>query len=80
MTDLTRTSDSWLTSAPHQQWLHNQGQALLDFAKAARVPLGFAGLDRFGKRPDDAPARALRPWSINGVQPGRPWIWARAKL
>ncbi len=56
MTDLTRTSDSWLTSAPHQQWLHNQGQTLLDFAKAARVPLGFAGLDRFGKRPDDAPA------------------------
>ena len=39
MTDLTRTHDSWLTSASHQQWLRDQGQALVDFAKAARVPL-----------------------------------------
>ncbi|MFU0838580.1 MAG: hypothetical protein ACFWUJ_08675 [Pseudomonas fragi] len=35
MTDLTRTHDSWLTSASHQQWLRDQGQALVDFAKAA---------------------------------------------
>ncbi|MFJ7884103.1 AGE family epimerase/isomerase [Pseudomonas sp. NPDC096917] len=54
MTDLTRASDSWLTSASHQLWLHDQGQALLDFAKAARIPFGFASLDRFGKRPNDA--------------------------
>ena len=27
---------------------------LVDFAKAARLPFGFASLDRFGKRPNDA--------------------------
>ena len=59
MTDLTRTSDSWLTSVPHQQWLQDQGQALVDFAKAARVPDGFAQLDCFGRRPDDAPANTV---------------------
>ena len=59
MTDLTRTNESWLTSAPHQQWLRDQGQALVDFAKAARVPSGFAQLDRFGRRPDDAPADTI---------------------
>lgn len=59
MTDLTRTSDSWLTSVPHQQWLRDQGQALVDFAKAARVPDGFAQLDCFGRRPDDAPANTV---------------------
>ena len=59
MTDLTRASDSWLTSLPHQQWLHEQGQTLLDFAKAARVPHGFAQLDRFGRRADTAPADTI---------------------
>ena len=59
MTDLTRTHDSWLTSASHQQWLRDQGQALVDFAKAARVPSGFAQLDRYGRRADDAPADTL---------------------
>ncbi len=54
MTDLTRASDSWLTSTSHQRWLHDQGQVLVDFAKAARLPFGFASLDRFGKRPNDA--------------------------
>ena len=54
MTDLTRASDSWLTSTSHQRWLHDQGQVLVDFAKAARLPFGFASLDCFGKRPNDA--------------------------
>ena len=34
--------------------LDDQGQVLVDFAKAARLPFGFASLDRFGKRPNDA--------------------------
>jgi len=74
MTDLTRTNESWLTSAPHQQWLHEQGRALVDFAKAARVPLGFAQLDRFGQRPDDATAdtvttaRMVHSFSLAHIQ------------
>ncbi|HBP49952.1 MAG TPA: sugar isomerase, partial [Pseudomonas sp.] len=56
MTDLTRANESWLTSPTHQQWLRDQGQALVDFAKAARVPCGFAALDPFGRRPNNAPA------------------------
>ena len=56
MTDLPHARDSWLSSVSHQQWLQDQGQALLDFAKASRVPDGFASLDRFGQRPNDAPA------------------------
>ena len=59
MTDLTRANESWLTSPTHQQWLRDQGQTLVDFAKAARVPSGFAALDRFGRRPDNAPADTL---------------------
>ncbi|MFP3515182.1 AGE family epimerase/isomerase [Pseudomonas sp. SIMBA_077] len=59
MTHPTRTHESWLTSASHLKWLHDQGQTLVDFAKAARVPLGFASLDRLGKRPNDALADTL---------------------
>ena len=59
MTDLTRANESWLTSPTHQQWLRDQGQTLVDFAKAARVPSGFAALDTFGRRPDNAPADTI---------------------
>ena len=59
MTDLTRANESWLTSPIHQQWLRDQGQALVDFAKAARVPCGFAALDPFGRRPNNAPADTI---------------------
>ena len=59
MTDLTRANESWLTSPTHQQWLRDQGQALVDFAKAARVPCGFAALDPFGRRPNNAPADTI---------------------
>lgn len=56
MTDHPQARDSWLMSTAHQHWLHNEGQRLLEFAKAARVPDGFASLDRRGQRPHDAPA------------------------
>ena len=56
MTDLPQARDSWLSSVSHQQWLHDQGQSLVDFAKAARVPNGFASLDRLGQRANDAQA------------------------
>lgn len=74
MTNLTRTNESWLTSPSHQQWLHDQGQALVDFAKAARVPLGFASLDRLGQRPNDAQvdtvttARMVHSFSLAHIQ------------
>lgn len=39
---------SWLRRGPHQRWLDMQGQRLLDFYRAARVPDGFAALDDCG--------------------------------
>lgn len=61
MTDLPQARDSWLSSVSHQQWLHDQGQSLVDFAKAARVPNGFASLDRLGQRANDAQADTVTP-------------------
>ncbi|WP_187331839.1 AGE family epimerase/isomerase, partial [Pseudomonas endophytica] len=74
MTHPTRIHESWLTSASHLKWLHDQGQTLVDFAKAARVPMGFACLDRWGKRPDDAladtvtTARMVHSFSLAHIQ------------
>lgn len=74
MTHPTHTYESWLTCTSHLKWLHDQGQTLVDFAKAARVPLGFASLDRLGKRPDDAlvdtvtTARMVHSFSLAHIQ------------
>ncbi len=56
MIDLTRTHAGSMASVAHHQWLDEQGRTLIEFAKAARVPQGFACLDRFGRRPDEADA------------------------
>ncbi|WP_407310463.1 AGE family epimerase/isomerase [Pseudomonas sp. nanlin1] len=52
-------SSSWLSSTAHLAWLNSQGQQLLDFAKASRLPVGFGSLDRYGQLPADALADTM---------------------
>lgn len=58
LTDLS--SDSWLHNPTHLAWLHAEGQRLLQFALAAKVPDGFAALDRHGQLPKGARAETLQ--------------------
>lgn len=59
MDTLAIAADSWLNSPAHLHWLQIQGQRLLDFAKAARVPDGFAGLDTNGRLPPGSTAQTV---------------------
>ena len=44
----------------HRQWLQAEGQRLLDFSKASRLPTGgFCGLDAAGERPQGATADTI---------------------
>lgn len=46
----------WLGSGAHARWLETESRALLDFARAARVPHGFGYLDDAGTVAPEAPA------------------------
>jgi mannose/cellobiose epimerase-like protein (N-acyl-D-glucosamine 2-epimerase family) len=59
MSDVSLAGDSWLYSAEHALWRRNQGQRLLDFAKAARQPDGFGSLDAQGRLPANEPAGTM---------------------
>ncbi|MBD1552715.1 AGE family epimerase/isomerase [Pseudomonas typographi] len=45
---------SWLRKPGHHRWLEDEGDRLLAFARAARMPGGFGSLDGFGRLPADA--------------------------
>ncbi|WP_449434666.1 D-mannose isomerase [Pseudomonas putida] len=59
MDNLDLPAGSCPGSPAHAAWLQAEGQRLLSFAKASRVPQGFAGLDAQGKLPCDAIAETL---------------------
>jgi len=48
-----------LLDFPTEPWLKAEGQRLLSFAKASRVPHGFASLDALGQLPPTATAETL---------------------
>lgn len=50
---------SWLDSPVHNAWLVAEGQRLVTFAKASRLPGGFGSLDAQGRLPDGAIAETL---------------------
>lgn len=59
MKDLPLPNESWLLSPTHLLWLHDQGQSLVNFAKASHVADGFAGLDRLGSLALNAQAQTI---------------------
>jgi len=59
MSDVSLARDSWLDSPEHALWRRNQGQQLLDFAKAAKQADGFGSLDATGKLTGTQPAGTM---------------------
>lgn len=50
---------SWLRAPGHHQWLADEGNRLLTFAKASRLPDGFGNLDERGVLPASACAETM---------------------
>jgi mannose/cellobiose epimerase-like protein (N-acyl-D-glucosamine 2-epimerase family) len=50
---------SWLDSPVHAAWLMDEGQRLLAFAKASKLPGGFGNLDASGNLAPDAAAETM---------------------
>ncbi|AZD62517.1 N-acylglucosamine 2-epimerase [Pseudomonas chlororaphis subsp. aurantiaca] len=59
MNPIPLTFSSWLNAPAHHQWLAAEGQRLLTFARAARLPEGFGDLDEHGRLPSDARAGTM---------------------
>ncbi|MFP3847265.1 AGE family epimerase/isomerase [Pseudomonas sp. W5-01] len=59
MDDVNRDFSSWLRSPGHTAWLMQEGNRLLAFAKASKLPQGFGNLDDFGRLPADAVAETM---------------------
>ncbi|MCP1512485.1 D-mannose isomerase [Pseudomonas rhodesiae] len=59
MTTQPLPAGSWLNAPAHHAWLAAEGQRLLGFAKASRVPEGFGNLDATGQLPADARAETM---------------------
>ncbi|TDV67831.1 AGE family epimerase/isomerase [Pseudomonas sp. LP_7_YM] len=59
MDDVNRGFSSWLRAPGHKAWLAQEGNRLLTFAKAARLPQGFGNLDDRGRLPADAVAETM---------------------
>jgi mannose/cellobiose epimerase-like protein (N-acyl-D-glucosamine 2-epimerase family) len=53
------TFSSWLHAPGHRHWLEQEGNRLLAFAKAAKLPQGFGNLDDQGRLPADAHAETM---------------------
>ncbi|WP_206080236.1 AGE family epimerase/isomerase, partial [Pseudomonas viridiflava] len=49
MNNKKQTFSSWLRSPAHHQWLSQEGNRLLAFAKAAKLQNGFGSLDDYGR-------------------------------
>lgn len=50
---------SWLRAPGHHEWLAREGNRLLNFAKASRLPQGFGNLDERGVLPENAHAETM---------------------
>lgn len=50
---------SWLRAPGHHKWLADEGNRLLSFAKASRLPEGFGNLDERGVLPANAQAETM---------------------
>jgi mannose/cellobiose epimerase-like protein (N-acyl-D-glucosamine 2-epimerase family) len=59
MDDVNRDFSSWLRSPGHKTWLQEEGNRLLAFAKASKLPQGFGNLDEHGRLPADAVAETM---------------------
>jgi mannose/cellobiose epimerase-like protein (N-acyl-D-glucosamine 2-epimerase family) len=59
MDHVNRGFSSWLGSPAHEAWLGQEGDRLLGFAKAAKLPQGFGNLDDHGRLPADAIAETM---------------------
>ena len=59
MTTQPLPASSWLNAPAHHAWLAGEGQRLLAFAKASRLPDGFGNLDDKGQLPADAHAETM---------------------
>ncbi|PKH20785.1 AGE family epimerase/isomerase [Pseudomonas fluorescens] len=59
MTTQPLPASSWLNAPAHYAWLAAEGQRLLTFAKASRLPDGFGNLDDKGQLPADARAETM---------------------
>ncbi|MDC6383599.1 AGE family epimerase/isomerase [Pseudomonas graminis] len=59
MDDVNRDFSSWLRSPGHTAWLMQEGNRLLAFAKASKLPQGFGNLDDLGRLPADAVAETM---------------------
>ncbi|MGZ0717320.1 D-mannose isomerase [Pseudomonas palleroniana] len=59
MTTQPLPASSWLNAPAHHAWLAGEGQRLLAFAKASRLPDGFGNLDDKGQLPADAYAETM---------------------
>ena len=59
MDNKNHTFSSWLRAPAHHEWLAREGNRLLSFAKASRLPQGFGNLDARGALPADARAETM---------------------
>lgn len=59
MTHIDLPFGSWLDSPVHAAWLMAEGQRLLAFAKASKLPGGFGNLDASGNLTADAAAETM---------------------
>ena len=59
MTTQPLPASSWLNAPAHHAWLAAEGQRLLAFAKASRLPDGFGNLDANGHLPANARAETM---------------------
>ncbi|WP_062380916.1 D-mannose isomerase [Pseudomonas abietaniphila] len=59
MDDVNRGFSSWLRSPGHKTWLAQEGNRLLAFARASKMPQGFGNLDEQGRLPADAIAETM---------------------
>lgn len=59
MTTQPLPASSWLNAPAHHAWLAAEGQRLLAFAKASRLPDGFGNLDDKGQLPANAHAETM---------------------
>lgn len=59
MTTQRLPASSWLNAPAHHAWLAAEGQRLLAFAKASRLPEGFGNLDEKGQLPANAHAETM---------------------
>lgn len=83
MDDLNHEFSSWLRSPGHKAWLAQEGNRLLAFARAARMPQGFGNLDDHGRLPADAVAETMNTARmthsfalahINGIPGCAEWV------